>query len=134
MLCQVIICTVSNTPKFAPSKWEKEFDIGSCFTVEGQFLFVVITYTHLFFFHSERFQPVNTEIFPVCKPFKVCVRFTEEFKFHLLELTCTECKVTRCNLVTERFTDLTDTKWNLLTGCSLNIFKVYKNTLSCLRS
>ena len=35
---------------------------------------------------------------------------------------------------TEGFTDLTDTKWNLLTGCSLYVLEVYKNTLCCLRS
>ena len=44
---------------------------------------------------------VQTELLPVVKPLKVCIRFAEEFQFHLFELSGTECKVTRCDLVTE---------------------------------
>ena len=38
------------------------------------------------------------------------------------------------DLVTERFTDLADTKRDFLTGCSLHILEVYENTLCCFRS
>ena len=40
----------------------------------------------------------------------------------------------RCDLVTEGLSDLTDTKRNLLTGCTLYILEVYKDTLCGLRS
>ena len=58
----------------------------------------------------------------------------EELKLHLLELTGTECEVTRCDLVTEGFTDLADTKRNLFTRCSLYVLEVFENTLCSLRS
>ena len=134
MLCQVIICSVSNTPQFAPSKREEEFYVCSCFAVETQLFFVMVTVTNFVFFKAKGAQPVKAELLPVSKPLEVCIRFTEEFKFHLLELTCTECKVTRCDLVTERFTDLADTERNFFTGCSLYVLKVDKDTLCCFRS
>ena len=64
----------------------------------------------------------------------ICTRLTEELKLHLLELSCTECKVPRCDLVTERFTNLSDTEWKFLSGCTLYILEVYKDTLCCLRT
>ena len=134
MLCQVVIRTICDTPKLAPSKWEQELNIGRCLTIERKLLFLVISYTHLSFFHAKRFQPINTELFPICKPLQIRIRLTEELKLHLLKLTCTECKVTRCDLVTERLSDLSNTKWDLLARCTLYILKVYKNTLCCLRT
>ena len=86
MLCQVIICSVCDSPQFAPSKWEKEFYICGCFTVEAQFFFVMITITYFIILETKRAQPVKTEFLPVREPFKVCIRFTEEFKFHLLKI------------------------------------------------
>ena len=134
MLGKVIICSVCDTPQFAPSKWEEKFNICSTLAVEAKFFRCMISCSHLIFFDTKSLQPVDTERSPVVEPVKVCTWFTEEFQFHLFKLTCTECKVTRCNLVTERFTDLSDTKWNLLSGCSLYVFEVYKNSLCSLRS
>ena len=51
--------------------------------------------------NRETLQPVQAERFPVVEPFQVSVRFAEELQFHLFELSGTECKVTRCDLVTE---------------------------------
>ena len=134
MLCQVIICSVSDSPELTPSEWEKEFHICGSLAVEAQLFLIMVTVTNLIILKSESTQPVKAELLPVCKPLKICIRLAEELKLHLLELTGTECEVTRCDLVTEGFTDLTDTKWNLLTGCSLYVLEVYKNTLCCLRS
>ena len=94
----------------------------------------MIADTHLFFFHSKRFQPVDTEVSPIIKPLQIGIRLAEELKLHLLELSGTECKVTRCDLITERFTDLSDTKRDFLSGCTLYIFEVYENALCCLRT
>ena len=71
---------------------------------------------------------------PVLEPVKVGARLAEELKLHLLELTGTEGEVTRCNLVTERFTDLTDSERNFLSGSSLYVLEVYKDTLCSLRT
>src|SRR5699024_1762377 len=61
----------------------------------------------------------------------VCSRLAEEFKFHLFEFSYTEDEVTRCDFVTERFTDLSDTEWQLAACCTLYVLKVYKYTLCC---
>lgn len=39
----------------------------------------------------------------------------------------TECEVTRCNLITEWFTDLSDTKWQFLSGGTLYILEAYED-------
>ena len=115
MLSQVIICSVSDSPQLAPSEREQELYVCSSLAVEAQFFLVMVTVTDFVILKAKGAQPVKTELLPVCKPLKVCIRLTEEFKLHLLELTGTECEVTRCDLVTERFTDLTDTKRDFLT-------------------
>ena len=94
----------------------------------------MVTCAQLVFCHTKISQPVVAEIFPVFKPLQVCSRLTEEFQLHLLELSCTEGKVTRCNFVTERFSDLSDSKRDLLSGSTLYILKVDENTLSSLRT
>ena len=109
MLSQVIICTVSDSPQLTPSEWEKELNVCSSLTVEGKLFLIMVTVTYFLIFQS-----VQAEALPVIKPLKVCVRFAEELKLHLLELSCTECKVTRCDLVSERFSDLSDTKRKFL--------------------
>ena len=134
MLCQVIIGSVGNPPKLSPSEGEQELDIGGCLRIEGQFFLVMVTHTHFLVLHAKALQPVNTELFPVCKPLKISIRLTEEFQLHLLKFSGTEGKVSGCDLITEGFTDLTDTERNFLTGSSLNILKVNKNTLCCFGS
>ncbi len=94
----------------------------------------MVTQTHLIFFDTECKQPVTAEASPVLEPLQICTRLTEEFKLHLLKLSCTECEVTRCDLITERFTDLTDTERDLLTGSSLYVLEIYENTLCCFRT
>ena len=66
---------------------------------------------------------------PVVKPLEVSTRLAEEFKFHLLELTHAENEVTGRDFVTERFTDLTDTKGEFLSRRTLYVYEVGENTL-----
>ena len=134
MTAQVIVGTVCDTPQLAPAEREEELDIGSCLRVERQFFFLMVTNPHFLVFDTQLFQPVHTVIFPVSEPFQICIRFAEELQLHLLELSGTESKVTRRNLVTEGLTDLSDTERNFLSGSSLYIFKVDKNTLGSLRT
>ena len=94
----------------------------------------MVTVTYLILLKAKGTKPVKTKLLPVCKPLQVCIRLTEELQLHLLKLTGTECKVTWCDLITEGFTDLSNTKWNLLSGSSLYILEVNKNTLCSLRS
>ena len=134
MLCQVIVCSVSNTPQFPPAKREQELHVCGSLAVEAQLFLIVVAITYLILFKTQRTEPVKAELLPVCKPFKVCIRLTEKFQLHLLKLTGTEGKVSRSDLITERFTDLSDSKWNFLSGGSLYILKVYENTLRGFRT
>ena len=68
------------------------------------------------------------------EPFQIGIRLTEELQLHLLKLSGTEGEVTRCNLITERFSNLRNTEREFLSGSSLHIFKVNENTLCCLRT
>jgi len=134
MLGQVVIGTVCDSPQLAPSEREQELDIGCSLAVEAQLFRRMVSCTHLFVFHAEALQPVDAEASPVLEPVKVGARLAEELQLHLLELTGTEGEVTRCNLVTERFTDLTDSERNFLSGSTLYVFEVYEDTLCSLRT
>ena len=134
MLGQIVIGTVCDTPQLAPSEREQKFQIGRRLAVEAQLFRRMVARAHLIRLDAKCLQPVDAVLFPVCKPLKVGSRFTEELKLHLLELSGTESKVTRCDLVTERFTDLTDTKRDLFAGGSLYVLEVYKDTLCSLRT
>ena len=94
----------------------------------------MVTDTHFLFLHAKGLQPVDTVFLPVCEPLKVCIWLTEELHFHLLEFPDTENEIAGCDLVTEGLAYLTDTERNLLSGRSLYILEVYKNTLCCFRT
>ena len=55
--------------------------------------------------HVQALKEVYAVFLPVCEPFKVSARLTEEFKLHLLELSGSEGKVTRSDFVSEGFTN-----------------------------
>ena len=134
MLFQIIIGTICDSPQLAPAKWEQELNIRCTLAVEAKLFRRMVTCTHLIILDAKILQPVNTEFSPVTEPFHICTRLAEELQLHLLKLSCTECEVTRCDLVTEGLSNLTDTKRNLLTGCTLYILEVYEDTLCGLRS
>ena len=58
----------------------------------------------------------------------------EELHLHLFEFAGTEDEVSWCNFITERFTDLANTKWWLLPRSLCDVIKVDKDSLSCLRA
>ena len=94
----------------------------------------MIPKAHLLLFHAKVKKPVTAESSPVLKPLQVRTRLTEKLQLHLLKFPSPESKVPRGNLVSERFSNLADAKGNLFPGSPLDIFKVYENTLGCLRS
>ena len=94
----------------------------------------MVTDTHFFRFDSQGLQPVDTELLPVSKPFQISVGLTEEFQLHLLKFTGTEGKVSGSDFVTEGFAHLADAEGNLLSGGTLYVFKVHKNTLCGFRT
>ena len=94
----------------------------------------MITDTHFVFLHAKGFQPFNAEFSPIGKPLQIGIRFTEELHFHLFKLSCSESEIAGCNLISERLTDLTYPKRNFLSGSTLHIFEIDKNSLCRFRS
>ena len=134
MLSQVIIGSVCDAPQLAPAEREQELKVRSRLAVEAQLLRRMIAGTHLVILHAEGLQPIDAVLLPVSEPLQVSTRLAEELQLHLLELPGTEGEVTRCNLVTEGLTNLSDTKRDLLSGGSLYVLEVYKDTLRSLRT
>ena len=126
---EVEIGTVCDTPKFAPTEGEFEFEVGGCVGVVREFLGIVVTEFKTLLFDAETQQPVFAELFPVCEPFEVGTGLAEELEFHLFEFSYSEYKVSGSDFVTERFTDLTDTERNFHTGGTLYVEEVYEDTL-----
>ena len=114
MTTEVIVCTVSDAPKLAPSEREQELDVCCALAVEGKFGLVMITEAKLVFLESEGEQPFLCKCFPVLKPLEIRIRLAEELKFHLFELSCTECEIARSDLVTEGLADLADAERKFL--------------------
>ena len=90
----------------------------------------MVTQTKIFFLHAELQKKIAAVCTPIAEPFKIGSGFAEEFKLHLLKFADAEDKITGGNLITERFTDLTDTEGNLFAGGSLNGLEIDKNSLS----
>ena len=129
MPCEVIVRAIGDAPQFTPAEGEEELKIGGGLGIERQFCFVMITQTQVLFFQPDRQQELSAERAPVVKPLKVCIRFAEEFQFHLLELSYTEDEVARSDLVAETLADLCDTEWKLPACGTLYIDKVGKDAL-----
>ena len=134
MLSEVVVCSVCNAPKLAPTKREFIFKVCSCFGIEAKLLLVVVTKSEVILADVKRIKPITAEASPIIKPFKVSAGFAEKFKLHLLKFSYTEDELTRCNLVTEGFAYLCNTERNFLSCCSLHVCKVYKNTLCSFRT
>ena len=75
----------------------------------------MIAKTQVFLFDAERKKPFITGLSPILKPLGLGAGLAEELKLHLFKLSGSESKVSGCDLITERFTYLTDTERNLLT-------------------
>ena len=134
MLSKVVICSISNAPKFAPAEWEEVFKVCCSLRIEAKLFFGVVTKSEIFLFDIEGIEPITAEASPVIEPFKVSTRLAEEFKLHLLKLSYSENEVTWSNFVSERFTNLSNTERNFFTACTLNISKVYEDTLCRFRT
>ena len=64
-------------------------------------LLFMVAQAQVFVGHAQIKQPFVAEVLPVLEPFKVGVRFAEEFQLHLLKFAGTEGKVSGSDLVTE---------------------------------
>ena len=94
----------------------------------------MVSRTEHLFLHSKAVKPVLAVVLPIRKPFQIGIRLTEKLQFHLFELSCTESKVSRCNLISERLSNLRNTEGQFLSRRSLHILKVHKNALCGFRT
>ena len=101
MLGQVVIGTVCDAPKLTPAKREQELKVRGGLGVEAQLLGRVVPHTQVLVLLADAQQPVVAEGPPVLEPLHIGTRLTEELQLHLLKLSGTEGKVTRCDLISE---------------------------------
>ena len=83
---------------------------------------------------AQRFMPFQTNLLPFLEPIQFRSRFYKELHLHLFELTHTEDELTGYNLVTESFTDLSDTERNFHAAGLLYVQIIDKDTLCRLRT
>ena len=101
MLCKVVVGSVGNAPKLAPSEREEELKVGGSLGVEAKLFGIMVAESEVFFRHAEGEEPIAAERTPILEPFEVRTGLAEEFKLHLLELTNAEDEVAGGDLVTE---------------------------------
>ena len=129
MLRKIVVRSVRNAPKFAPTECKFILEVRRRFGIEAKLFGGVVAQVEIFLFHTEGKEPIAAEIFPVSKPFEVCAGLAEEFQLHLFKFAGAEREVAGGNFVAERFTDLTDTERHAQTGGTLYVREVYENTL-----
>ena len=94
----------------------------------------MITKAQMIAVNTQIRQKAHTVILIILVPFHIRSRLTEELQLHLFKFSGTENKVSRCNFITEALTDLSDTKWQLLTHGALYVFKIDKHPLCRFRA
>src|SRR5210317_1945396 len=97
----------------------------------SQFIVTMLSKTKAGIWDSNRFIPFHSLFYPRIKPFIFIFFFTEEFNLHLLKLSSPKNKLSWCYFVSERFSNICNSKRNLCSHCSQNILKIYKYTLCC---
>ena len=132
MLREVEIRTAMNAFNLLKAKWHLEFNIRSCIGIMSQFL--VIMEAIFLIAQTECFVPFQAEFTPMIKPFKFRTGLNEKLHLHLLKLAHAEYKLACNNLISECFTNLSNTKRQLHTPRLLHIQVINKYALSSLRT
>ncbi len=127
MLRKVEIGTRVDTLYLLETERHLELDVGSGIGIMSELLMVVVTI--LFIAQPQRLVPFQAGLLPFLEPFKFRSGTHEELHFHLLELTHTENKLTRHNLVAESLADLGDTEGDAHAAGFLHVEVVDKYTL-----
>ena len=134
VLGQVVVAAVCDTFELVPTPGEEIFDIGGTRAVVAQFVRVVFTHANDVFGHAEVEIPGHALGLPVVVPLLTFVWRNEVLHLHLFELTGSEDKVARRDLVTEALADLGDTKRGLLAAGVEHVHEVDEHALSGLRA
>ena len=61
VLTKVVVGTVGNAPKLAPSKREEELEVGGCLGIEAELLGIVVTESDVLFLQTDSKQPIAAE-------------------------------------------------------------------------
>ena len=89
----------------------------------------MISQAQFIFWKAQAQEKIMDKAAPVLEPLEVCPWFAEKFQFHLLKLSGTENKVSRSNLIAERFANLANAERQFAAGRSLNVAEVDENAL-----
>ncbi len=109
MLSEIVVTSIVNTLEFFETKGKVILDIPSSLGVEHQVL--VLMPPKIFGLESQRLGIVGEAFLPpFFIGFRCGTRVDEVLHLHLLKFAFAENKLSRRNFVTERLTDLRDTK------------------------
>ncbi len=134
MLCQIEVSPVGDTLDFGPAYGELVFDVEAAFGIMRQFLVIVFAQPEVFFPDAHANIIVEPLVHPVIEPLHIGAGLDEILDLHLLKFAGAEDEVSRGNLVTERFTHLSDSERQFFARGSLNVEKVDELRLRCLRA
>src|SRR5699024_11072692 len=109
-------------------------DIGGSCGVVCQFIFRMRFVAQLCYSYTQFLMPVKTLFQPLLVVIPISARFNKILHLHLFKLAHTKYKLSCYHFITERLTDLCNTKWNFLAGSIHYIFEVNKYALGCLRA
>ena len=132
MSFKVKVGTRCNSFELAPLcsiEFKLIFNIDGALGVMRQLLFRVFKETQTIWIDSKIGVPSQTSVDPILVPLFIGTGNYKIFHLHLLKLTSAEDEVTGSNLVTEGFTDLTNSKRWLFTRCGRYVFKVNEDSL-----
>src|SRR5688572_30398056 len=102
-----------------------------CCRIMGTFVFVVLMPLQVFFAQAKTLgQKLPGKFTPALVLLNLHARRNKVLHFHLFKFTYAENKVTRANFITESFTHLRDSKWNLTASSLAHVFVVGKNASS----
>ena len=136
VLAEVEIPSGGNSLEFMLTEGELKGNVGTSLGIMGKFLLGVNLFAQKVFRQADPREPSLPDVDPfpmIFRPF-VFSGGNEIFNFHLLELPRPKDEVTRRNLVTEGFSDLSDAKGNLHPARIHYVLEVCKDSLGGFRT
>ena len=134
MVAQIIVAAVGNAFQLFHAMRKLIFYIIAGLSIVCQIIVRSFIDIHMLFNQTLVKPPLNTGFFPFFMPFHIGSRGYKILQFGLFKFTHAENEVARSNFVTERLTDLGNTKRKFAGGGIYHIFELRKNSLSSFRT
>ena len=134
VLLEIVIGSVRDSLEFLGAEREGIEKVVGALGVESSVFFRDIKDGDFAAGDADRFVPGKAVGKPLIQPFFPICRGHKKFNLHLLEFAGSEGEVTRVNLVAESFSDLGDSKGELLSRYFEDVFELDEHGLGCFGS